>query len=443
MTSWSSFHSQLLSGALLLVAMTSRTAHALTPTQVFEQVNDSVVVIKVYGSKRKMVAQGSGVVLPSGKVATNCHVLQHGTHYEVGRDKTYEPAKWTAGDTNKDLCLLGVTNLTSKPARTGKTSQLKVGDPVYAVGSPRGLELSFTDGIVSQLRGGTPPIIQTTAAISPGSSGGGLFNDKGELIGITTFYLAEGQSLNFALPVEWLDTLSTDNHTTTKTKQVLEWIARAAALEQKKDWSGLCDLARRWISAEPNNAVAWFSLGNGYFNLKTKNYTDAVSAYHEALRIEPNYASAWYNLGRTYIEMKQYTNAVKAYREALRLRTDDAATWNSLGIVYNEMENHQGAIEAYHEALRLKPNHAVAWYNLGRTYVMVERYEPAVEAHKKAFHLDARNSKFREALINSYELLAFSHNLSGNHKMALETVKILRQYDAIRADELLDTITSK
>jgi S1-C subfamily serine protease len=80
-----------------------------------------------------------------------------------------------------------------------------VGDPVYAVGAPQGLELSLSEGIISQLRGGGPhPIIQTTVAISPGSSGGGLFNAKGELVGITTFYLKDGQSLNFALPVEWI-----------------------------------------------------------------------------------------------------------------------------------------------------------------------------------------------------------------------------------------------
>ncbi len=77
-----------------------------------------------------------------------------------------------------------------------------MGEPVYAVGAPEGLELPLSEGIVSQLRGGPPPLIQTTVAISPGSSGGGLFNTEGELVGITTFYLKEGQNLNFALPVE-------------------------------------------------------------------------------------------------------------------------------------------------------------------------------------------------------------------------------------------------
>jgi hypothetical protein len=79
-----------------------------------------------------------------------------------------------------------------------------VGEPVYAVGAPQGLELSLSEGIVSQLRGGPPPLIQTTVAISQGSSGGGLFNAEGELVGITTFYLKDSQNLNFAVPVEWI-----------------------------------------------------------------------------------------------------------------------------------------------------------------------------------------------------------------------------------------------
>ena len=87
---------------------------------------------------------------------------------------------------------------------------MSVGEDVYAIGAPRGMELSLSRGIVSQLRGDygkrAAPLIQTDVAISPGSSGGGLFNGQGELIGITTFKISGGGSegLSFALPVEWV-----------------------------------------------------------------------------------------------------------------------------------------------------------------------------------------------------------------------------------------------
>ena len=193
--------------AFLLLALWAawpQSALALTASQVYEQVKDSVVVVKAYDQQGKPVGLGSGVMLPSGDVITNYHVVKAGVRYTVGRGQQGVLATVKAGDPKKDLCLLTAPGLTAKPARLGKAARLKVGEPVYAVGAPQGRELSLSEGIVSQLRGGPPPLIQTTVAISKGSSGGGLFNAEGELVGITTFYLKDAQSLNFALPVEWI-----------------------------------------------------------------------------------------------------------------------------------------------------------------------------------------------------------------------------------------------
>jgi S1-C subfamily serine protease len=194
---------------LALLAALPQSALALTASQVYEQVKDSVVVVKAYDQKGKLAGMGSGVMLPSGDVITNYHVVKAGVRYTVGRGKQGTPATVKAGDPDKDLCLLTAPGLTAEPARLGSAARLKVGEPVYAVGAPQGLELSLSEGIVSQLRGDDPhPIIQTTVAISRGSSGGGLFNAEGELVGITTFYLKDAQSLNFALPVEWISQIA-------------------------------------------------------------------------------------------------------------------------------------------------------------------------------------------------------------------------------------------
>ncbi|MFA4904161.1 MAG: serine protease [Desulfobaccales bacterium] len=192
---------------LLLALFTAlpQAALALTASQVYEQVKDSVVVVKAYDQEGKPVGLGSGVMLPSGDVITNYHVAKAGGRYMVGQGKKGVPASLKAGDPDKDLCLLSAPGLAAKPARLGRAAGLKVGEPVYAVGAPQGLELSLSEGIVSQLRGGPPPLIQTTVAISQGSSGGGLFNAEGELVGIITFYLKDSQSLNFAVPVEWIN----------------------------------------------------------------------------------------------------------------------------------------------------------------------------------------------------------------------------------------------
>ena len=91
---------------LALLAAWPRSALALTASQVYEQVKDSVVVVKAYDQTGKPVGLGSGVMLPSGDVITNYHVVKAGVRYTVGRGKQATPATVKAGDPDKDLCLL-------------------------------------------------------------------------------------------------------------------------------------------------------------------------------------------------------------------------------------------------------------------------------------------------------------------------------------------------
>ena len=157
-----------------------------------------------------------------------------------------------------------------------------------------GLELSISEGIVAQLRGGPPPLIQTTAAISFGSSGGGLFDREGRLVGITTFGLRGGQSLNFELPVEWIGEVKPGRELAAEGGSQSEWLKRSIALEKRKDWQGLLDWSLKWTKSEPNNALAWYNRGYAYDELK--RYNDAIEALRQAVRIDPEYANAWYNL---------------------------------------------------------------------------------------------------------------------------------------------------
>ena len=111
----------------------------------------------------------------------------------------------------------------------GDSKNLKVGQRVYAVGAPEGLELTLSEGLISALRSvANFRYIQTTASISHGSSGGGLFDAQGRLIGITTFYWSDGQNLNFALPADWIQGLPERARAETQ--------ANVNAPNQESDW---------------------------------------------------------------------------------------------------------------------------------------------------------------------------------------------------------------
>ncbi len=303
---------QIFPLVLALMALLPHLAQALTADQVYERVKDSVVVVKAYDRAGKAIGLGSGVVLPSRDIVTNYHVVKAGVKYTVGQKGKTAPAFLQGSDSDKDLALLLAPGLAATPARLGQASQLKVGEKVFAVGAPQGLELSLSEGIVSQLRGGPPPIIQNTVAISPGSSGGGLFNAQGELVGIVTFYLKEGQSLNFALPVEWVREVAT-SPTPKRGKMVEEkgpvipapgkrteegWDDKANDLSNRRDWQGLLAHSEQWTRAEPSNSSAWAWLGVAYSLMG--RFREAEDALQVSLRLRPDYAEAWAFLALTY-----------------------------------------------------------------------------------------------------------------------------------------------
>lgn len=381
---WSAF-------ALVLTVFSSASL-ALSPSQVFEEAKDSVVVVKAFDFVGKQTSQGSGVLLSGGKVATNCHVTKDGLSFQVGRNTLFVAAKVYAGDSDKDICLLEAKGIGGKPAKLGKSTSLKVGEPVYAIGAPRGLELSLSDGIVSQLRGGSPPLIQTTAAISPGSSGGGLFNSEARLVGFTTLYIDGGQSLNFAMPVEWLAGLKPGEKGPSKSHNLFGgrgWIFRAAALEEKQDWPGLLALGKQWVRAEPDSSYAWNVIGEAYENLNQSD--EAIAAYRQSLRINPEDDGAWGGLGVSYAQLKLHDDAIAAYRQALLINPRDSATWYNLARSYGSgPQRYNDAVEALRQALRINPTHTNSWKALALAYYLAGNTTAALDATSSLRRLDPR-----------------------------------------------------
>jgi hypothetical protein len=186
----------------------------------FKLVDPSVVAVSAFaGSQARM---GSGVILESLDVITNCHVVEGARRITVTHGNVERRAQIRFQDTARDLCQLKLDDKLpeGKPIIGSVSSRdLEVGQPVFAIGSPRGLENTITRGIISALRetkGETAKLIQTDAAVSPGSSGGGLFDQDGRLIGIVTFQARDSQNLNFAHPTDWIPELALRNRDRTE-----------------------------------------------------------------------------------------------------------------------------------------------------------------------------------------------------------------------------------
>lgn len=384
---------------LLFMALASPCVYAYTPEQVFTRASPSVVVVDVIDAEGKQISLASGVVIGTGHVITNCHVLQKGKNIQIRQSGNTFKATLQFADYPRDLCQLSVPTLQAPSVTIGAAKNLAVGQRVYAIGAPQGLELTLSEGLISSLRNYEgSQYIQTSTALSPGSSGGGLFDDQGQLIGITTFQFTEGQNLNFALPVNWIAELPKRVQASSVAKKEggVDWFSRVIALERNRDWQGLLELAQLWVKSDPESADAWFCLGEGYEG--TEQYDEAVRSYREALRIQPKDAASWYNLGTTYDYLKQYNEAMRAYQEALRIQPKDAMAWFRLGMTYGSgLNQYSDAIKAFSEALRIQPTDVKSWYNLGLAYYENKQYDQSIHALQEALRL---NPEFYEAWNN-------------------------------------------
>lgn len=180
----------------------------LDPQAVFAAAGPAVwVVVAARGEddlKALRTRTGSAVAIDGDTLLTNCHVVVDMAVVYIKQGRRMARVRPVAADEASDRCLLRADDVQLKPvAGMRDYDDLKVGESVFSIGAPRGLEATLGQGLVSGLRTiKAVRYVQTTAPISAGSSGGGLFDTAGNLLGVTTFQYRESQGINFAIAAE-------------------------------------------------------------------------------------------------------------------------------------------------------------------------------------------------------------------------------------------------
>jgi len=359
---------QLLLLAISLVSFQPTFAQETLP-ELVRRLKPAVVAIATYDAQGEALMTGSGFFLRPGQVVTNLHVVRGARRSEIrtldGKGKVFPVVGTIAVDEEGDLALLRVDT----PPERARSSELAgalpdEGETIFVIGNPLKLEGSVSNGIVSAVREvpNVGRIIQITAPISHGNSGSPVFNLKGQVVGVVTVKVTNGQNINLAIAAARVDKLRSGQ------------LRSLAALAVKGKGIDPADLSYR----------------TGLESLWLGNYDNALSYFETAANRNPARADAWVQVGYCKVKQGKAEEGIRAYQHALELKPDSEEIHNKLGDAYYHAGRMAEAIDSYNRAAKLSPNNADAHYNLAIAYFESGNERLALSEAKILRQLDAK-----------------------------------------------------
>ena len=387
----------LVTLVVLLLCWSANTLPAQTVPEIAEKALAATVYLEMKDNTGKTLGFGSGFFVKPNLIATNYHVIAgaaSGTAKLVGKYTTYKIEGFTATDEANDLALLKVSAYRIKPLPLGNSNAVKIGDTVYVAGNPKGLEGTFSDGIISSRRDKyTKERFQMTAPISPGSSGGPVLNSKGEVIGVSVAAHRDldAQNLNFAIPSNYLKTLLTLSKPAKPLSQTNQTISADTYFLRGNASYGLgrYDLAianyDKAIQLKPDYVNAYYNRGNVKADLG--QHSAAIRDYGKAIQFKPTLAVAYDNRGNAKADLGQYFEAIRDYDKAIQLKPTLANAYYNRGIAKADLGQYFEAIRDYDKAIQLKPDHANAYITRGNAKADLGQHSAAIRDYDKAIQL--------------------------------------------------------
>jgi serine protease Do len=262
----------------------------------------SIVMVRGY-TESGSLAYGSGVIVGKGEVITNCHVLRRTKAPWISQGEDSFSITDIRIDTWHDLCLLNIHNFNKTPISIGSSKDLVKGQSLAAIGHSSGSPVPLTTGgyVVSTYKYNKGKIILSSAKFRLGASGSGLFDMKGNLVGINTFKTT-GYGSYYAMPIDWLSDLRKKDR---KKKFLVEgkalweededkkpYFLQIAIPKNKENWDDLLEITKQWTKNEESNSEAWYEYG--FVNEKLLNLEAALTSYNKSINLDKNNSDSLY-----------------------------------------------------------------------------------------------------------------------------------------------------
>lgn len=306
----------VLFGSILINLCTVGLASALPTEAVVRELANSVLRVEVKLADGRH-GLGSAVVIAQDELITNCHVVNGATQIAVVQNGQALTVTSIKPDWRHDLCMLKVERLNAPAVRLGSTENLKYETSVFTVGYPDGITSPVsTYGVV---KGMFPMdgsvVMRATSSFRLGASGGGAFDDAGNLVGIITLKSRGTQAYYYYMPVEWVQALMQKHAEPIGIKGENPFWAsadkpyfmRVVQPYLSQDWKSLLSIARQWTVTEPSVAESWFYLGAA--ELATKDYASAEVHFRQVLSMNKDHRQAADYLAEITSKLAKRTDA--------------------------------------------------------------------------------------------------------------------------------------
>ncbi|HJW34150.1 MAG TPA: trypsin-like peptidase domain-containing protein [Holophagaceae bacterium] len=338
------------------------------------------VVVRLSSSAFKLI-EGSGVVIAQGLVATNAHVVMDDGAIQVDQNGQAWLARVRNLDAIRDIALLEVPGLPLAPAVLADAAPAE-GERVFSWSYPGGKGPNLTSGALAGTWAyGGGRMLQAELDAARGSSGGGLFDGQGQLLGLTTFVLDSSPHSVFAVPAAWLRELAAASASPRQQGGSRAFLLQGFLERMSQDPDNQMRWQRftaAWVRQAPQDPEAWSARAQALQGALEANRSAGVApgdiqarlegevreALGKALALDATRAIDWHNLGASLDAENRFAEAEAAFREALRLRPGYASAWLGLGITRFNARDFKGAREALKQATTQAPDHAAAWCNL-------------------------------------------------------------------------------